>query len=414
MTPLFTRADIERLLHLPVWEQAIPDDLIERHQQHRLHDFERLVRMGSPFLVLMYLGMNLFNFILFHQQLRSNDLAVMMATEAIALLLIAGGLAAAWSATLRPSFNTWIPFFYAGIIYCKLAGIILFESEELVFNQIIAIMLVTIVGTLALQLTVRSGLAGNVMVLCGFGLAMMSHKFDDIFLAGSYVLLTIFVCTFIAALQENRDRIIFLKTLMLEAEAEEIRRLNQELQQVARLDSLTGLSNRRHFDEVFSNEWERGSRQKNRMALLIIDVDHFKSYNDHYGHPEGDECLTRVATALASVMRRPGDLLARYGGEEFVVLLPETGMEGAQDVANRLLAAIDALDIPHQNSSVARHVTISIGLSVMQPLPGINRQILLNDADTALYRAKRMGRHCIVSSAAFIDPADEHGTKAFA
>ena len=162
----------------------------------------------------------------------------------------------------------------------------------------------------------------------------------------------------------------------LREQLEENRRLHDELRALAITDPLTNLHNRRHFDIVCGTEWERARRDHRPLAVLFIDVDYFKSYNDYYGHRAGDDCLAVVGKAVGQSLQRPADLAARYGGDEFVVLLPDTDTDGALDVARRLLAAISALDLPHEASSFTR-VTSSIGVAQLVPGPNHSFQELL-------------------------------------
>ncbi|UXH79821.1 diguanylate cyclase domain-containing protein [Roseateles amylovorans] len=173
-----------------------------------------------------------------------------------------------------------------------------------------------------------------------------------------------------------------------------IKRLTDELRRMATTDGLTGVSNRRHVDEVMQRECQRAARNGTSLAMLIVDVDHFKHYNDHYGHPAGDLCLQAVASALASVAHRPGDQVGRLGGEEFSLLLPETDLAGAIDVAESALRAVRTLALPHAASPSADHVTVSIGAASL-PAPGAAlhaASLLMNLADKALYQAKSNGR----------------------
>jgi len=170
------------------------------------------------------------------------------------------------------------------------------------------------------------------------------------------------------------------------------------LDQLAYLDGLTEISNRRRFEEVFQKEWARSARNGTPFSLAMADVDYFKQYNDHYGHAMGDTALQRIARALDSVLRRPGDLIARYGGEEFVLLLPETDMYAAQEVAQRCLQNVNALNIFHHYSQVADHVSISLGI-VTKGNDGITSpQDFVMTADRNLYLAKENGRNQIVAS----------------
>jgi diguanylate cyclase (GGDEF)-like protein len=164
------------------------------------------------------------------------------------------------------------------------------------------------------------------------------------------------------------------------------------LRQLAFIDGLTGVFNRRCLDERLHAEWARAAREQQPLALLIIDIDVFKRYNDMHGHLAGDDCLRRVAQRLSSELTRPGDLLARYGGEEFACVLPDTDAAGAFGVAQRLEQAVRALQIPHPASPVAGIVTVSLGVAVARPRPGEDALGLVESADQQLYEAKRAGR----------------------
>jgi len=176
-----------------------------------------------------------------------------------------------------------------------------------------------------------------------------------------------------------------------------VKHMSDELRRIATIDALTGIANRRRFDESLEQEWRRGQRTNEPLALLMIDVDHFKLFNDRYGHPAGDVCLCRVAKALEQASLRPGDQVARYGGEEFTVLLPQTPRRGAEHVARGILDAVKTLGIAHDTSSTAAHVTVSVGIGCHDALPDDRRvrrtsAELVNAADRALYAAKRAGR----------------------
>ncbi len=170
------------------------------------------------------------------------------------------------------------------------------------------------------------------------------------------------------------------------------------LDQLAHLDGLTEISNRRHFEEVFEKEWGRAARNKYSLSLAMVDVDYFKSYNDHYGHAMGDMALRKIAKALDNVLMRPADFVARYGGEEFVLLLPETDVAAARSVAERALQKVIELAIAHRYSQVADWVSISIGVATTMIDGAISPQIFLLNADKNLYLAKERGRNQIVGS----------------
>ncbi len=168
---------------------------------------------------------------------------------------------------------------------------------------------------------------------------------------------------------------------------------NQELEQLATQDGLTQIANRRTFNRVLEQEWERMQRDQEPLSLLLIDVDYFKRYNDHYGHQAGDHCLCRVAQVLNQAVQRPADLVARYGGEEFAVLLPQTDAKGAVEVAQNIQSLLHALGIEHCYSPISLQVTVSIGLSAVVPSPTFSLDEWVYETDQALYAAKAQGRN---------------------
>lgn len=172
-----------------------------------------------------------------------------------------------------------------------------------------------------------------------------------------------------------------------------LERANKLLEKASRTDGLLGISNRMHFDECLEREWHRAVRERTTLALLMLDVDHFKRYNDRYGHQAGDDCLRAVARAAQGALRRPADMLARYGGEELVLMLPNTDIAGARVVARAVHDAIAQLQLPHAASPVAAHVTVSIGVANVAPERGNVPAVLIAAADQALYAAKAAGRN---------------------
>jgi len=176
------------------------------------------------------------------------------------------------------------------------------------------------------------------------------------------------------------------------------------LQELANCDGLTGLANRRQFDKTLKLEWSRAVREGTPLSLLMVDVDHFKLYNDTYGHQGGDACLQFVAGAMADEQRlRVSDMVARYGGEEFAVILPATPLDGAIVVAERMRESIDGLHLVHTRSSSAPHVTVSIGAACLVPTRHSDPTRLIAAADAALYRAKREGRNRVIAEE--VEPA---------
>lgn len=171
-----------------------------------------------------------------------------------------------------------------------------------------------------------------------------------------------------------------------------LERMNERLNRLSMLDDLTNAPNRRFFNVLFRQEWARASREGLPLSILMCDIDWFKRFNDRYGHPAGDECLCRVASALAAAVHRPGDVAARFGGEEFIVLLANTGPDGAATVAESVRGAVSAMRIEHADSPF-RHVTMSVGMASTMPTHDGSPDDLLRTADRGLYQAKERGRN---------------------
>jgi diguanylate cyclase (GGDEF)-like protein len=175
-----------------------------------------------------------------------------------------------------------------------------------------------------------------------------------------------------------------------------LQQANRELDNLARIDGLTEIANRRRFDECLNIEWKRTMREKQPLSLIICDVDFFKLFNDTYGHQAGDECLKAIAQLIKNSTRRPSDFSARYGGEEFAVILPNTDSKGAANIAELIRSGVQSLGILHLSSSVAHCVTLSLGISCLIPDDSLSVEDLIDIADRALYEAKNQGRNCLV------------------
>ena len=180
--------------------------------------------------------------------------------------------------------------------------------------------------------------------------------------------------------------------LMRKSAEEELLKANKQLREIAALDGLTQIANRRAFDEFFTREWQRGQRDKQPLSLIICDLDYFKLYNDSFGHQSGDACLKKVARSIVNTVMRPADLVARYGGEEFAIILPQTPAQNALRVAQIIRDRVKKLAIPHRESPVSDYVSLSLGVSCAIPQPKYTKKQLLVTADKALYQAKKQGR----------------------
>lgn len=178
----------------------------------------------------------------------------------------------------------------------------------------------------------------------------------------------------------------------------QLKKANRELHRLATIDGLTKVANRRCFDAYLQAEWRRMARSRQPLSLILCDIDHFKAYNDTYGHQAGDVCLQQVAAALHETVKRPADLVARYGGEEFVAILPLTNLEGAAYIAQTIRDRVTALKLPHRASPVHNYVTLSFGVAAMIPTIDTSPHELIEKADNALYAAKDQGRDRVVTN----------------
>jgi len=193
---------------------------------------------------------------------------------------------------------------------------------------------------------------------------------------------------------EYDARMNFLMTMRHKRMSQELTLTNARLEKVSKVDSLTQVANRLHFEQYLNSTWERAKKGNNSVVLMMLDVDYFKRYNDHFGHLQGDQCLITVAQAIFNSLRRPGDLVARYGGEEFVVVFNSAKYSDAKNAAERVSQAVRQLNIPHPTSDVAPYVTVSVGLASMQTNePNASPMHLISLADNALYQAKNEGRN---------------------
>jgi diguanylate cyclase (GGDEF)-like protein len=172
-----------------------------------------------------------------------------------------------------------------------------------------------------------------------------------------------------------------------------VKRQSDALRELTLTDGLTGVGNRRAFNEALEAEWRRCARAQVPMSLIMVDIDHFKNFNDAYGHQEGDACLQQAGAAMRRAAMRPQDLVARYGGEEFAILLPQEDIGGAESVARKVLEEIAFLGIPHERSSTGPWVTVSMGVASLTPTEQHDASLLVKAADALLYRAKAAGRN---------------------
>ncbi|MFH2093178.1 MAG: diguanylate cyclase [Pseudomonadota bacterium] len=185
---------------------------------------------------------------------------------------------------------------------------------------------------------------------------------------------------------------------------QEIKKVNEKLKMLSVIDGLTQIPNRRRFDEYLGSEWKRHHRDKDKISVILCDIDFFKLYNDNYGHQAGDDCLQKVAWAINNCANRATDLAARYGGEEFVLILPNTDEDGAMAVSEEVRTHVKNLELAHEKSKVSEHVTLSLGVATMIPGTDNSAEDLVALADKALYEAKENGRNQSVGKVGYIEP----------
>ena len=203
--------------------------------------------------------------------------------------------------------------------------------------------------------------------------------------------------TILAAKMSAMQRIAAMRHRLISV-SNDLEKANDELQKLANADGLTGLANRRIIDEYLEKETARSIRSDHPIAVIMIDLDNFKLYNDNYGHIAGDSCLKKVSKVLKNSVRRPEDLVGRYGGEEFCVILPNTDMNGASFVAERIRSDVEGLNIPHAKNITGSVVTLSVGISSRVPGSKSTATQLLSNADKALYKAKSSGKNQVVQA----------------
>ncbi|HEX6591736.1 MAG TPA: GGDEF domain-containing protein [Moraxellaceae bacterium] len=273
-----------------------------------------------------------------------------------------------------------------------------FVDSPLARIYIDTLMLIQIFGLALLRMQFAYAMACVAVITIGSAAALLGLPF-----AGSHEthLIDIMLITFAGLLclvanymMERSARSDYLQQCLLEFNQQDLEESNSHLQQLLRSDALTGIANRRHFDSRLTEEFRRAERGHYPLALLMLDIDSFKQYNDTYGHQAGDETLSKVAQTLAIFARRPGDVAARYGGEEFALILPGSSEADALNIAEEVVANVFEQNLPHRSSRASDRVTVSIGVASIQPgADGSSEEGLIANADQALYFAKSSGRN---------------------
>ena len=356
-------------------------------------EFNRLVRLWWALLPVAHSALSAQIVLTFWPEISVHDLGTHLAVSTFILACLMLGIWAVHLPGLLITRHRWIPWVVALIEGAIALEMALVNTRAMSSHLIVHIILMVLIAFWGLRLSlwaaVKSAMLGG---LVG-AVVMLALSSDQLGTFIGHHLLACVICLFCVFLEEEKNHESFMQAVELARTQARLRAMNQQFQELAHQDALTGLPNRRELDRALSKEWLRALRGATALSVLIVDVDHFKKYNDAQGHLEGDACLMAVAHTLQAALQRPGDVIARFGGEEFVVLLPDTDERGAREVAQRLLKHVDDLGLPHPRSDTAHHVTISVGGVTLHGRPTIKPAQLLQLADEALYRAKSRGRH---------------------
>jgi len=319
-------------------------------------------------------------------------------------LLLAGWFGRDWVLRLVPPVAVECLVLVSGVFAAACLAYILAATQSPTGQYYhVGLMVVVIYANIVQRLRFWYALACSLVILSmHIGGVLMVPAFNQrlilpvISLVGATVVFTLM--SNYAMERDERKR--YLLSLRQKQLLDELDGVHHRLQSLARVDVLTGAYNRRHLQEYLRQTWQRAQHGQADVAVIMLDVDHFKQYNDLYGHPAGDRCLVQVAEAMRSCLRRPGDLVARYGGEEFIAVLPQTGAEQAQQAAERIRLAVQALRILHEGSATDAVVTVSVGVANARATAELTESSLISAADAALYRAKHGGRNRVVTASA--------------
>ncbi|MEM9101542.1 MAG: diguanylate cyclase [Pseudomonadota bacterium] len=383
-------AQLERYQKYLVYPFRFPEPLETQFRSYYHHDnlFYALVSIG--------MGVALLSVSLLVTLLLARP--SVMTTSLMHLSLITY-LFVAWAAFYKYSTSYLHNVFAAVniIIVCFVLNMIAFREQDIFkFVYYSSTSIVFFTGFLMFRLPFMWSVRVGVFCILMFALCAVMDTgltFDAQIGLTTFSISSLAIAYCIVYLMERSVRIQFLQSQLLGIQQVDLHRANSRLKTLIELDTLTQISNRRGFDNKLEAEWKRSLKRSHSVALILFDVDYFKQYNDTYGHDLGDKCLQSLAEAVDSTLTRPTDLLARYGGEEFAVLLPETGLDDAVYVAERIRHCVVELKIPHISSGIAKHVTVSCGVAVMVPSEKNHIDDLIQQADHALYTSKYNGRN---------------------
>ncbi len=322
------------------------------------------------------------------------DLPLAAALRMGAFMLLVLGSLMALRRWRHPTLNEWaVPA--VSMAACCITGYLAYTgSNPLAYTKLVELLVVIAYATVFARFWPMVALGVGAAAVHAVVMLNVSDALGSLKLGTTLLLITTVSFAWYACyVRERNDRMSYLLDVREQGLRHSLKANNERLATAARTDALTGAANRRAFDEFLTQSWQRCQTEGKALALLMVDVDHFKAFNDRYGHQAGDLCLQTVAQAIDHGLRRPVDLLARWGGEEFAVLLTDADAASATPVAERIRQAVEACALPHAGSSCALVVTVSIGLATLRPGEGEQPSALLRLADQRLYRAKTEGRN---------------------
>lgn len=370
---------------------AFQPELETRYRRYCVRRDRRYIRALTRVLLVLYVLFGVFDWLM----LAENVAPVWMIRYGLGL----PGLAAILFMLEQDRFNHYLNTI---VVTCLIFSTITFllmvrvvDSNEHMLLYLASLAVFAMVGLTLTRLRFWiTVIAGSLLLLCQ--LLVLQDFFGEIRLFYFYYFVISAAVVFCCLGQYGADRANrkqFLQKVLIHHKNQELKKLNQQFRELANLDGLTGIANRRQFDRVLEDEWRRASRRDSAISMLMCDIDFFKLYNDSYGHLEGDECIRKVAQCLKAFSRRPGDLVARYGGEEFALILPAMAIEEAKAIAENVCVAVYNLAIPHASSTVVNRVTVSIGVASCIARQDVCPDVMVGQADNALYEAKNQGRN---------------------
>ena len=386
---LLVRKEITWLINSRMYFLKFPKKLEQRYSQQYKTEAAREFRLRGLIILILYIYLS---FGIYEILSDVNVKEWFMLYSWVGVIIFA-----AWILSLFKQISQWFELYTC--IGSSLAIAVTFAITGIVdgggnvlFHAAMMYAVVIIYGFVGMRFYTASlaGWSGGII-----GVVITSHfngQLEWTLLQRTYTFSSLLgMCLAYATDHQHREN--YLQSCLIELTRSKMLDQAKQLETLSQQDALTGLANRRHLDEMIKNEWNRSTRYRTPLTVMMIDIDYFKNYNDNLGHPEGDRCLKKIADAIAKIAARSGDLAARYGGEEFILIFAMTDQAHAIKQAELLIRLIHDLAIPHPSSSVSEYVTVSVG--VASTVPQINQSHLdfFKRADLALYKAKNAGRN---------------------